>query len=64
MCGKWARPYTPTEVEYIAVLVVLLEVLFVWQMQEFVVPELKSRPNHEVSLRRSKTEQLKEIHRV
>ena len=52
------------EVEYIALSEVLQEVLIVWQMHKFVVSELKSRPNHEVSLRRSNTEQLKQIHRV
>ena len=36
-----------TEVEYIALSEVLLEVLFVPQMQEFVVREVKTRLNHE-----------------
>ena len=42
-----------TEAEYIALLEVLLEVLFVRQMQDFVVSELKSRPNHEGRSRKS-----------
>ena len=53
-----------TEAKYIALLEGLLEVPLVWQMQEFMVPELYSRQNHEVSLRRSKTEKLQEIYRV
>ena len=41
--------------ENIALSEVLLEVLVVLQMQEFTVPELTSRPNHEGRSRRSNT---------
>ena len=54
-----------TETEYIALSQVLLEVLFVRQMQNFVVPELKSRPNHEGRSRKRNTnnyEQYIELH--
>ena len=44
-----------TEAEYLALSEVLLEELFVRQMQEFMVPELESRLYHEGRSRSSNT---------
>ena len=43
---------------------VLLEVFFVRKMQQFVVPELESRPSHKGCSRSRNTNQLQAIYRV
>ena len=52
------------EVEYLALSEDLLDVIFAWQMQEFMVTRLKSRPNHKEHSSSSSTKRLQAIYRV